>query len=108
MRVNELIDILRDQPAEAEVELAVVAPVDDDADDITVDRYVIEGVLPWVDADEEEDADDAEDDAAEDDPDGDSGAITIWLVGGDDEDVDAFLDAIEQSVEDEAEHEHEH
>ncbi len=105
MRVNELIDILRDQPPEAEVELAVVAPVDDEAEDITVDRYVIEGVLPWVDADEEDD-DAADDDAAEDDPDGDSGAITIWLVGGENEDVDAFLDAIEQSVEDEAEHEH--
>jgi hypothetical protein len=106
MRVNELIDILRDQPPEAEVELAVVAPVDDEAEDITVDRYVIEGVLPWVDADEEEDDDDAADDGAEDDPEGDSGAITIWLVGGENEDVDAFLDAIEQSVEDEAEHEH--
>ena len=111
MRVNELIDILRDQPPEAEVELAVVAPVDDEAEDITVDRYVIEGVLPWVDADEEEDeeeddVDAADDVVAEDDPDGDSGAITIWLVGGENEDVDAFLDAIEQSVEDEAELEH--
>ena len=36
MRVRELIDILKDQPPDAEVELAVVAPVDPDDDDITV------------------------------------------------------------------------
>lgn len=90
MRVNELIDILRDQPADAEIELAVVAPVDDDADDITVDRYVIDGVLPWIDPDA------ATDDDGE--PASDDGSLTIWLVGGEDRDVDAFLDAIEQTV----------
>ncbi|MDQ3738227.1 MAG: hypothetical protein M3337_03560 [Actinomycetota bacterium] len=84
MRVNELIDFLRDQPADSEVELAIVSPVDDDADDITVDRYVIDGVLPWSDAETESDE-----------------TVTIWLVGGDDEDVDAFLDAVEQNVDDE-------
>lgn len=81
MRVQELIDILSDQPPEAEVELAVVAPVDEAADDITVDRYFVDGVLPW------EDADDAADDADE---------LSIWLVGGEEEDVNCFLDAIEQ------------
>jgi hypothetical protein len=40
-------------------------------------------VLPW------------EDD--EDDEDGDGeGGLTIWLVGGEEADVNAFLDAIEQ------------
>ncbi len=76
MRVRELIDILRDQPPDAEVELAVVAPVEDDNEDITVDRYSVEGVLPW-------------DDEGEDGP-------VIWLVGGEDDDVDSFLDAIEE------------
>jgi hypothetical protein len=76
MRVRELIDILRDQPPEAEVELAVVAPVEDDNEDITVDRYSGEGVLPWEDE-------------------GDEGVV-IWLVGGEDDDVDSFLDAIEE------------
>ena len=38
MRVHELIDILSDQPADAEVELAVIAPVDETSDDITVDH----------------------------------------------------------------------
>ncbi len=44
MRVHELIDILTDQPPEAEVELAVIAPVDEASDDITVDRYFVDGV----------------------------------------------------------------
>ena len=78
MNVRELIDILRDQPPDAEVELAVVAPVDDDDDDITVDRYLVEGVLPW-------------------DKDGDG--IVIWLVGGEEDDVDSFLDNYEQDDE---------
>jgi hypothetical protein len=80
MRVSELIDMLKDQPPDAEVELAVVAPVGDDADeDITVDRYSVEGMLPWRDEDEE----------------GNDEELVIWLVGGEDEDVEAFLDAIE-------------
>jgi len=79
MRVRELIDILRDQPPDAEVELAVVAPVEDDNEDITVDRYSVEGVLPWEDE-------------------GDEGVV-IWLVGGEDDDVDSFLDAIEEQSE---------
>lgn len=81
MRVRELIDFLREQPGESEVELAVVSPVEEEADDITVDRYVIDGVLPWTDTDGESDE-----------------SVTIWLVGGEDSDVDAFLDAVEQTV----------
>ena len=89
MRVSELIDMLKDQPQDAEVELAIVAPVDnDDDDDITVDRYSVEGILPWQDDDDNEGSD----------------GLVIWLVGGEDDDVDAFLDAIEQSDED---HDHE-
>jgi hypothetical protein len=80
MRVNELIEILKDQPPDAEVELAIVAPVVDENDDITVDRYSVEGMLPWQ--------DDEPDEANED-------GVVIWLVGGEDDDVDAFLDAIE-------------
>ncbi len=87
MRVRELIDILKDQPPEAEVELAVVAPVDEHSDDITVDRYSVEGMLPWTDDDSDE--------------------MVIWLVGGEEEDVDAFLDAIEDD-DDDHDHEHEH
>lgn len=78
MRVSELIDILRDYPADLEVELAVVAPVDDEEPTITVDRFPVEGVLPWSDEDDE----------------GASEQV-IWLIGGEEDDVDAFLDAIE-------------
>lgn len=81
MRVHELIDILSDQPADAEVELAVIAPVEEGSDDITVDRYFVDGVLPWEDDEDDEDSD---------------GELSIWLVGGEEADVNAFLDAIEQ------------
>ncbi len=84
MRVHELIEILTEQPADAEVELAVIAPVDESSDDITVDRYFVDGVLPWLDAEDDEDSDTP-------------GELTIWLVGGEEADVDAFLDAIEQA-----------
>jgi hypothetical protein len=80
MRVSELIEILKDQPPDAEVELAIVAPVVDENDDITVDRYSVEGMLPWQDDEPDEDNEDG---------------LTIWLVGGEDDDVDAFLEAIE-------------
>ena len=90
MRVNELIDILNDQPPDAEVEIAVIAPTDESSDDITVDRYFVDGVLPWQDSDDDADDADGTDDA---DIDGD---LTIWMVGGEESDVNAFLDAIEQ------------
>ena len=80
MRVSELIEILKDQPPDAEVELAIVAPVADENDDITVDRYSVEGMLPWQDDEPDEDNEDG---------------VVIWLVGGEDDDVHAFLDAIE-------------
>ena len=83
MRVHELIDILSDQPADAEVELAVIAPVEEESDDITVDRYFVDGVLPWQDPEDDEDSENP-------------GELTIWLVGGEDADVNVFLDAIEQ------------
>jgi hypothetical protein len=79
MRVSELIDILRDQPGDAEVELAVIAPVADDEEDITVDRYAVDGVLPWDDEDEDGKPE-----------------LVIWLIGGENDDVDTFLDAVEQ------------
>ena len=82
MRVRELIDILSDQPPDAEVELAHVKPIDADDEDITVDRFSIDGVLPW---DEEHGmlADEGTD------------PVVVWLVGGEEDDVDAFLDAVE-------------
>ena len=58
MRVNELIEILKDQPPDAEVELAIIAPVVDENDDITVDRYSVEGMLPWQDDEPDEDNED--------------------------------------------------
>lgn len=77
MRVNELIDILSDYPPEMEVELAIVAPDKDTEEDIAVDRYVLDGVMPWH---------ETTDDGPE---------SSVWLIGGEESDVEAFLDAIE-------------
>lgn len=87
MRVSELIDILRDYPGDLEIELAVVAPVDENEPTITVDRFPVEGVLPW--------SDEGDDDA---------GDQVIWLIGGEEDDVDAFLDAIEEGDGDDHDH----
>jgi hypothetical protein len=81
MRVNELIDILSDYPPEMEVELAIVAPDKESEEDIAVDRYVLDGVMLWE----------------EETPDGPES--TAWLIGGEESDVEAFLDAIEIETE---------
>jgi hypothetical protein len=79
MRVRELIDILSDQPPDAEVELVIVQPVVDEDEDVTVDRYSVEGVMPWMD----------EDDRGHDEE------LVVWLIGGEDGDVESFLDAVD-------------
>jgi hypothetical protein len=81
VNVRELLEILQDYPHDLEVELAVIAPVVEDDDDIAVDRYVIEGVMPW------------------DDDDGEF----VWLVGGEEDDVEAFINAIEDGEDEEEE-----
>jgi hypothetical protein len=74
MRVQELIDILRDHPADAEVELAIVAPILEDSEEITVDRFDIAGIMPWT------------------DDDGDN----VWLIAAEeDEHVEMFFDALD-------------
>ena len=76
LTVAELIDMLSQHPADAIVEMSIIAPVRDGDDDITVDRYNVDGVMPWQD-------DDSDDEV-------------VWLIGGEDADVDLFIDAIEQ------------
>ena len=86
LTVAELIDMLSHHPSDAVVEMSIIAPVKEGDDDITVDRYNIDGVMPWHDEGEDEVDDDV-----------------IWLVGGEDADVDVFIDAIEQP---DADHQH--
>src|SRR4051794_27272894 len=86
MNVRELIEILKDYPEETEIEMGIVAPVTDE-DQIAVDRYPVEGVLPWED-DESPDADGDDD-----------GEPVLWLIGGEEDDVEAFLDAINEEAE---------
>jgi hypothetical protein len=76
LTVAELIDMLSHQPGDAVVELSIIAPIREGDDDITVDRYNVDGVMKWRDEGSDDDV--------------------VWLVGGEDADVDLFIDAIEQ------------
>ena len=76
LTVAELIDMLSHHPGDAVVEMSIIAPIRDGDDDITVDRYNVDGVMPWSDED--------------------SDGEVVWLIGGEDADVDVFIDAIEQ------------
>ena len=76
LTVAELIDILSHHPGDAIVEMSIIAPVQEGDDDISVDRYNIDGVMPWRDEGEDDDL--------------------VWLIGGEDADVDVFIDAVEQ------------
>ncbi len=78
LTVAELIDMLSHHPGDAVVEMSIIAPIRQGDDDITVDRYNVDGVMPWADEEGE----------------------TVWLVGGEDADVDVFIDAIEQPSDD--------
>ena len=75
MNARQLIDILKGYDGDTEVELAVVAPVTDAGEPMEIDRFDIAGVLPW----EEDD-----------------GELVLWLVSGEDSDVEAFLDWVEE------------
>jgi len=77
LTVAELIDMLSHHPGDAVVEMSIIAPVRDGDDDITVDRYNVDGVMPWKDEGDGE---------------------VVWLIGGEDADVDVFIDAIEQAA----------
>jgi hypothetical protein len=85
LTVAELIDILSHHPADAIVEMAIVATPEPGDDDITVDRYFVDGVMPW--RDREGDGDDIDDDDE-----------VVWLIGGELDDVEQFIDAVEQSA----------
>lgn len=76
MNVAELIDILRDFDPEMIVEMAIVAPVSSDADEITVDQFEVEGIMLR-------------------DPVDGGGEPVVWLIGGDGNDVEEFIDAME-------------
>jgi len=76
VNVAELIDILKDLDQDAVLELAIVAPVVADDETITVDQYTVEGILPRDPADHD-------------------GESVVWLIGGDSNDVEEFIDAME-------------
>jgi hypothetical protein len=75
MRIAELLDILRKYPQDWVVELAVVFPGENYEYDDFVDNYSIEAVVPWEKHDD---------------------GTRLWLVGGEDDNVDAFLDVVDE------------
>lgn len=79
MNIAELMDILKDLDPETSVEMAIVAPVRPDSEDITVDQFGVEGVLPR-------------------DPRDHEGQLVVWLIGGEPHDVDEFIDAVEDDA----------
>ena len=74
MRIRELIDILRDKPSDADVEIAFVTPVDDDANEIVVNHSDVTAIFS---------------------PSEDS----VLLISGEDDDVDELIDALESGDE---------
>ena len=74
MRISELIDILRDKPSDADVEIAFVTPVDDDANEIVVNHFDVSAIFS---------------------PSEDS----VLLISGEDDDVDELIDALEAGEE---------
>jgi hypothetical protein len=70
MRVSELIDILRDKPSDADVEIAFVTPVDDDANEIVVNHFELAAIYSPADD-------------------------SVLLIAGEDADVDELIDALE-------------
>ncbi|MEL0195136.1 MAG: hypothetical protein VW962_08660 [Acidimicrobiaceae bacterium] len=78
MRISELIDILRDKPSDADVEIAFVTPVDDDANEIIVNHFDVSAIFS---------------------PSEDS----VLLISGEDYDVDELIDALEAGDELDAE-----
>jgi hypothetical protein len=82
MTVTELIEILKELPGETEVFLTLVSAPEEGDDESVTDVYDISGVIPWE---------------ADDGDEGDGPAV--WLVAGEDDDVDrlfAELDAAEE------------
>jgi hypothetical protein len=79
MLVRELIDYLSTQDPDAEVELVFVEPVEGEEDELSVIQHAVAAV-----ADAESDG---EDGAAE--------GPLVWLIAGENDDVEAFLDLIE-------------
>ena len=73
MNARELIEILRDFSDETEVVISIVAPVEDDGE-VTTDDYDIDGVLP-VETDD--------------------GEQLLLLVGGEEDDIEHFLAALD-------------
>jgi hypothetical protein len=92
MNALELIEILRTYPPETEVEIALAAPAEG-SDQIAVDRFPVDALMDWHD---EED-----DDGNPIEP-----TLVLWLIAGEEDDVDALIDTLGDDDEDHEGHDH--
>ncbi len=79
MTAAELIEVLSELEPETEVLLAIVSRSEEDEDELATDLYPIAGIIPL---------EEGEDDEVE--------GPTVWLVGGEDDDVEALFEGIEE------------
>jgi hypothetical protein len=87
MTVAELIEVLRLHPPGTEVVMAIVAPGTDEDPAIETDLYTVDHTMLW--------------------PDDETGDDVLWLVGGEEEDVERLLDEVELEPEEDGDgHQH--
>lgn len=87
MNVAELIEILRGYDPETEVEIALANPADGETQ-IAVDRYPVDAIVDWEDVEDE--------DGNPIDP-----TLVIWLIAGEEDDVEALIDTMQDDDDDE-------
>jgi hypothetical protein len=75
MTVGELLEVLRGHDPTTEVVMSIVAPIADDDEEIVTDLFTIDATFLW--------------------PDDDADGEVLWLVGGEEEDVERLLEEIE-------------
>jgi hypothetical protein len=93
MNALELIEILRTYPPETEVEIALAAPAEG-SDQIAVDRFPVDALMDWHDEEDDE--------GNPIEPN-----LVLWLIAGEEDDVDALIDTLgDDDDEDHEGHDH--
>jgi hypothetical protein len=95
MNALELIEILRTYPPETEVEIALAAPAEG-SDQIAVDRFPVDALMDWHD-EEDDDGNPLEEPV-----------LVLWLIAGEEDDVDALIDTLGDDEDDENHEGHDH
>lgn len=84
MTAAELIEVLSELDPDTEVLLSIVSPLEDGDTELATDLYPIGGVIP-MDGDEDDD---------------EEGPV-VWLVGGEDDDVERLFSELDEMEDEE-------